>query len=272
MSNRLVYEIDGGRTELSMPTTFSECDGEQLIAVAEACLGKLSDDDALNRIAGMPYEVISALTPYQHFKIVEALEPLFDITPQMLTFKEWKIPEIVLGEKTFYGPENSFGNVTWGEFIYVDQCMMAGMHQAAIAAMFRPERSPWDGETDRRIPFTVPGTKNRFSLFNDMEEAIKLAIVWNYRAVKTASVEAVYPAIFPYYDPDAKPQEDDEDPGASKEETPSSFSWINVHRDLLGDNIQDEDKFLNLPMHTVLYRINARIVENRQRKSTSRTE
>lgn len=266
--NTLTYEIDGVRTDVKMPSALSECNGDQLISVAAACLGHLSEDDALRQVGGIPDEVVKALSPFQRFKLIEALEPIFSFSAKDLKFKDWKIPQIIIDGSLLYGPESSFGNVTWGEFIYADQCMINRLYQAAIAAMFRPERPEWDGETDRRLPFTVPGTKHRFPIFGNIDEALSMAIVWNYRAMRSASIEAAYPALYPYYDPDAKQEKDEEDDEpAENEEQPTAFSWINVHRDILGENIQDEEKYLALPVHTVLYRLNAAAIEARNRKT-----
>ena len=265
--NSLSYEIDGVRADLTFPSTIAECSGEQLTAVAAACLGRLDEAGALREICGLPGDVVAALSPFQKFKLIEALEPLFDFQPANIVFKEWKFPVLDIGGQTYHGPENSFGNVTWGEFIYADQCMINGLHQAAIAALFRPERAGWDGETDRRVPFTTHGTRHRFPNFDGMDEARRMAVVWNYRAVRNASVEAAYPALFPYYDPAAKPEKDDEEEETGPKDEPAAFSWINVHRSILGENIQDEDKFLNLSMHTVLFRLNTMAVESRKRKN-----
>ena len=264
--NTLSYEIDGNKAELEFPSSIAECDGEQLIAVAAAKMGLLTTDEVLHQLCGIPVDIVESMSPFQRFSIAEATDSVVNFEKNALMWKEWKIPTITLGGKTFYGPENSFGNITWGEFIYADQCMINGLHQAAIAALFRPERPGWDGETDRRLPFTVHGTKFRFPKFGDMDGALAAAIIWNYRAVRSAAVEAVYPALFPYFDPNAKPEKDDDEGEPEKTDEPDTFSWINVHRNILGEHIQDEDKLLNLPMHTVLYRLNAMILESKKRK------
>lgn len=264
--NILSYEIDGNKAELEFPSSIAECDGEQLTAVAAAKMGQLTTDEVLLRLCGIPVDVVESMSPFQRFSIAEATDPVVNFEKNALMWKEWKIPTITLGGETFYGPDNSFGNITWGEFIYADQCMIKGLHQAAIAALFRPERPGWNGETDRRLPFTVHGTKYRFPKFGDMDGALAAAIIWNYRAVRSAAVEAVYPTLFPYFDPNAKHEKDDEEDETEKTDEPDTFSWINVHRNILGEHIQDEDKLLNLPMHTVLYRLNAMIIESKKRK------
>lgn len=267
--NTLTYEIEGHKTELTFPSSIAECSGPQLTAVATARMGLLTDEELLVRLCGIPADVVEAMSPFQRYKIVEATEPVIQFESNELLWKKWRFPTVEINGQTFYGPEDSFGNITWGEFIYADQCMIQGYHQAAIAALFRPERPGWDGETDRRLPFSVPGTKYRFPKFGDIDGALAAAIVWNYRAVRSAAVDAAYPALFPYFDPDAKPEKDEEEEETEPKDEPSDFSWINVHRSILGENIQDEDKFLNLSMHTVLYRLNAAVIESKKRKSNN---
>lgn len=267
--NTLSYETDNTRCDLTFPSTIAECSGPQLTAVAAARLGQLTEGEVLQRLCGIPIDVVAELSPFQRFKILEATEPVIHFEGNELLWKKWKFPTVEIGGETYYGPEDSFGNITWGEFIYADQCMIQGLYQAAIAAMFRPERPGWDGETDRRLPFTVPGTTHRFPKFGDMDGALATAIVWNYRAVRSAAVDAAYPALFPYFDPNAKPEKEDEEDEPETKDEPTDFSWINVHRSILGENIQDEDKFLYLSMHTVLYRLNTVANESKKMKIKS---
>ena len=85
--------------------------------------------------------------------------------------------------------------------------------------------------------------------------------------MRAASLESVYTEIFPYHDLNTADDDGPNDNPPEPEEQPSQFSWTNIHRNLLGDNIQDEEKFLQLPVHTVLYRLNTLIQESKKRKS-----
>ena len=46
----------------------------------------------------------------------------------------------------------------------------------------------------------------------------------------------------------------------------SQFKWVNVHRNIVGDDIKDEEKYMALNLYTVLNRLDAVIVENRKSK------
>ena len=265
----LEYEYNGKRTALSVPESFAEMTGEQLIAAAGMLLNtdKTIPNNSLHVLTGMPAQLIEKLKPYERYSIEEMFDFVFSDNHCDISFREWKILKLELNGQTYWSPSSNFGNVTWQEFIYADQCLINGYIEALSAALFRPERENYNGETDRRIPFTIYGTTYRFNLFKELTEAVKLAIVLNYKAMRRASLEETYPEIFPYHDNSASDASDstDEEP-ETEPETKSDFSWTQVHRSLLGDRIEEEDKFLNLNVHTVLNRLNEQIIENRKNR------
>lgn len=266
--NTIAYEIEGQRTELEFPSTLAEMNGEQLIA---AVRNMLSGEDIpladLAVLTGVPTETLELFSPFQLYSLREMFTFLHDADREALNFREWKIPTITVNGTTWYGPMSNFANITWEEFVYVDQCFLNGLHRPMVAALFRPERDGYNGETDRRIPFTTFGTANRYELLGEPDPALQTAILLNYVAMRRASLEETYTQLFPQHgsEPDDTHEADftDEDPEAA--DTPSgNFSWTGVHRNLLGDNIQDEEKYLHLNVHTVLNRLNQLILDNKR--------
>ena len=270
--NSVEMVCDGARSEVLVPEMLSECSGEQLCAVAALRRGLVKESEFIVRFFGWNMDVVEQMTSFEVYSLMELVSGVVDFVPDDLAWREWMLPTLNVGGKIFYGPDSNFGNVSWGEFVYVDQCMMNGLHQAAIAAMFRPERENWTGETDRRIPFTIFGTTHRFDLFENMgcdsaDEGVCVedAVVWNYIAMRSYSIERQYSALFPYYKELKNESEADNDDAVDEKEK-TKFSWVNVHRNLLGDNIQDEERYLALPVHTVLSRLNERIIESKKKK------
>ncbi len=260
---KLTFEIKGKRTELEVPSTLAEMTGDHFLAAAKMVLSGSADDETLAILTGMPRDVLRKLDRFQRYSVEDLFSFLYRISPEDLSFKEWKLGNLCVDGTDYYGPTSNFGNVTWAEFVYVDQCMINGLHKAAVAALYRPQRKEYDGETDRRIPFTIYGTTHRFALFETVPESEILAVVLNYRAMRRAALEEKYPRIFPYHDSTPDPDEDTE---TQSDDIAAGFSWTQVHRALLGDRIEEEDKFLNLNVHTVLHRLDAVIEENRRRK------
>lgn len=262
--NRIEYDLDGRREELKVPKSFSEMTGEQLVATIRMMNGE-DVDKQLQLICGLPDDVFALLSEFQRFVLLDSITEVLNVDVNTISFKSWKITAIDINGEKWFGPMSNFGNIEWGEFVYADQCMIQGFHRAVIAALFRPQRTDYDGESDRRIPFTTYGTTKRFEQLSELDKDVQTAILLNYRAMRSASLAAVYTEIFPYHDVIADDGPNDNPP--EPEEQPQQFSWSNIHHDLLGDNIQDEERFLHLPVHTVLYRLNEKIKDNRRRKN-----
>lgn len=265
----VTVERDSQSKDYSVPESFEEMTGRQLVAACRIMLGK-ADTESVSVVTGIEKEIVGELTPFQLYNVTQLFDS-WSVNGARLRFKEWKIPEIVVGGKTYYGPTSNFGNISWGEFVYADQCMMQGYHKAVVAALYRQRREDYDGECDIRVPFSTYGTTRRFEEMSELDEATILGIVLNYRAVRAASLEDSYSSIFPYHDDNGgkpDPNLPDDTPEAVEEEPTRPFSWTAIHRDLLGDRIQDEERFLRLPVHTVLYRLNQLIVESKKSRRT----
>lgn len=55
-------------------------------------------------------------------------------------------------------------------------------------------------------------------------------------------------------------------PKTSPNDQPSAFSWVAVHRDLMGDRFYDESKFYASNVHVILGRLDKVIREGRSAK------
>lgn len=264
--NKIRIDIGEESKLYKFPSSFGEMSGEQLMAAASFIINS-DDENVLRILCGIDVDVFSELSGMQRYAIRGMFDFVLRCDTDKLSFGDWKIGSISVGGNAWYGPMSNFANVSWGEFIYVDQCMINGLHKAAVAAMFRQERKDYDFETDIRVPFTTYGTKHRFELLDSLPENIILAIVLNYRAMRNHSLEKRYSEIFPQnnakQDDENLPDDTPEDDGSVKTK---QFSWTEVHRNLIHDCIQDEDKFLNLNVHTVLNRINQNIIYSKKMK------
>lgn len=171
----ITVSTDTESRDYSVPENFAEMSGRQLIVACSILLGNTSED-AVEALTGIGNEILSAMSPFQMYNITQLFEN-WNSKTESICFKEWKIPEIKVGDTVYYGPTSNFGNITWGEFVYADQCMMQGYHKAVVAALFRQKRKGYDGETDIRIPFTTYGTSKRFKEMNELDEETMLAII-----------------------------------------------------------------------------------------------
>lgn len=264
--NNLRIDTGDDNVTLRFPSSYEEMDGPHL-RLAAALILNPDDPETLRRFCNIPPRLFSRLSSIQRHAIGNHTG-FISATAATASFREWKLPELQVGGNTYHGPISNFGNVSWGEFIYADQCMMQGLYHAAIAAMYRQRRDGYSHETDIRVPFTTYGTVHRHGVISSgLSDSDALSVIINYRAMRRASLEETYTELFPQTaatedEDDTLP--DDTPPAPETEQAP--FSWTAVHRSLLGENITDEERMLALPVHTVLYRLNAAIAENRKNR------
>jgi hypothetical protein len=232
------------------PEAFDEMTREQFILTAEQIIyaaSGIDNDNYYPAMLGIEKKSWNKLHFFQRYSI----KRLFDFISVPEISKQL-LPSIEINGKQFIGYQPGFSNTTWQEFIFADQYIMNGKYKEAAACLYRQQRHDYTGETDRRIPFTIYGTNSRLSLFNNILEAELFAFVLNYKALRKRNLEDKYPFVFV-----SKAQ--------SVVQNNSTFSWVGIHRDLMGDKFYDETKFYELNVHVILNRLNTVIKDTRKR-------
>ena len=268
--NVLEIKTTEGVKESQFPEKWVEASESQFVCACKALVNEtyFRSADFIKEFLALSDTDFQTLTPFARYAIREQCGFIFE--EQDYRFKTSKVPQMAIAGTTYWGILDNFSNITWEEFLYADQFLIQQEYENLCAVIYRPEKKHWDGESDRRIPFTIFGMRNRLELFKQVNYETLAAAVINYRAMRLACLEDKYHNIFSSKDELEKNElEDDE----QEEETPEQekeeinrFSWVNIHRNLLGDNVHEEYKFLRLPVHTVLHRLNALIEENRKYK------
>ncbi|MCL2289326.1 MAG: hypothetical protein FWC34_01275 [Bacteroidetes bacterium] len=234
------------------PEAFDEMTREQFILTAEKIIhiaAGIDNDNYYPTMTGMEKKIWDKLHFFQRYSIKRLFDFITLVSPPI---SKQLLPYIETGKQQFIGYQPSFSNTTWQEFIFADQYVMSGKYREAAACLYRPQRQDYTGETDRRIPFTIYGTNSRMSFFNNIPEAELFAFILNYKSLRKRNIEEKYPFIF---SPKAQ----------STSQNNSTFSWVAIHRDLMGDHFYDETKFYELNVHVILNRLNTVIKDNRKR-------
>jgi len=246
------------------PATFDEMTPKQFTLTAQKMLQTATgtdDDTYYLSMTGIDQKCWNSL----HFFHQYSIKRLFDFTsalPPLIT--KQLLPCIEIDEQQFIGYQPGFSNTTWQEFIFADQYIINGKSKEAAACLYRPQRPDYTGETDRRIPFTIYGANSRMHHFNNLSEPELFAFVLNYKALRKRNLEEKYPFVF--VSSKQLQTDDDDNPSNSQFLIPNSqFSWIPIHRNLLGDHFFDEPKFYDLNVHVILNRLNTVIKENRKK-------
>jgi hypothetical protein len=193
-------------------------------------------------------EIFKQLSPVQkHY-----LEKTFDFLKDKPDLSTLMIESFKINKIEYIGFQHTFSNTTWEEFTFADQYFLLGKYHHAIAVLYREKRENYNFQSDIRVPFSVYGMPKRIEAFQTLNPLVIAGIVLNYAALRDKYLINKYKYIF----------EGTQTSGNKN----SSFSWIDLHRNILSENFFEEKKLLKSTLHIVLHRLNSVIEESRKRK------
>jgi len=251
--NEIKIEIDGVQSVHNAPASYDELTRDQLLAVCSAVGGTLSETAFYSAMTGIGEETWAEIPFNKRYFLMRLFDFIFEKEPE---FSRQLLPFIEADGVRLIGYQPSFSNTTWEEFIYADGYMLAGRIREAAAVLYRPQREDYNGETDRRVPFTIYGSDTRMKAIASLPDDQLAAFVLCYRTLRKRNLEAKYPNVFAHAPKRRKTSPGDRAP---------AFSWVAVHRDLMGDRFYDEGKFYASNVHVILNRLDRVIREGRGR-------
>ena len=250
--NRIKVEIDDKGTEYTVPDRFDELTRGQLLAVCAVTGGRMSESAFYSAMTGIPEETWQEIPFGKRYFLMRLFDFAFEKHPDMT---KQLLPWIEADGVRLIGYQPTFSNTTWEEFIYADGYMLAGRYKEAAVVLYRPQRGDYNGETDRRVPFTIYGADTRMKMMATLPEDQLTAFVLCYKTLRRRNLEEKYPNVFA-----RAPKR----PKISPNDQPPAFSWVAVHRDLMGDRFYDESKFYASNVHVILGRLDKVIREGRR--------
>jgi len=254
----LKIKIKKREFKYSIPESINELTRDQFLVLVDFFLTESTEmigDNFVRKILGIPITVWKYLEKAQIYIFKSEIDPLSE---QISIINKQLVDYIEIDKVKYIGYNGTFDNTTWNELIHVEQFFLAQMYQEAAAVLYRPGVVNYDGESDPRKPFNIYGLNKRVKIFKNMDNVQLFAFIFNYKSLHKIYFEDKYPFIW------QKQYASDDIPETKKES--GTFSWLNLHRSILGDNFFDEEKFLNSNAHTVLNRINNAIKENLKSK------
>ena len=248
--NEIRIEIDGVATVHRVPGCYDELTREQLLAGCSAVAGSLPESAFYSTLTGIAEKTWEEIPYGKRYFLKRLFDWVFEKEPM---FSKQLLPWIETDGVHFIGYQPAFSNTTWEEFIYADGYMLSGRILQAAAVLYRPQREDYTGETDRRVPFTIYGTDTRMKSLAKLSEAPLAAFVLCYQTLRKRHLEEKYPHVFIH-----KPQKRRK---TSPSQPAQAFSWVGVHRELMGDQFYDESKFYASNVHVILNRLDKVIRE-----------
>ena len=251
--NEIRIDIDGVQTVRNVPESYDELTRDQLLAVCAAAEGVTAETAFYSALTGIDEETWEAVPPEKRYFLMRLLDFVLEKEP---TFSKQLLPFIEADGVRFIGYQPTFSNTTWEEFIYADGYMLSGRFREAAAVLYRPQRDDYTGETDRRVPFTIYGTDTRMKHLAHLSDDQLAACVLCYKTLRERNLVKRYPNVFARSPKRRK---------TSPSQRESAFSWVSVHRDLMGDRFYEESKFFASNVHVILNRLD-RVIREGGRK------
>lgn len=253
----LKIKIKKREFKYSIPESINELTRDQFLVLVDFFLTESTEmigDNFVRKILEIPITVWKYFNKAERFVFKNEIDPLVQQFDQI---NRQLVDYIEIDNVKYIGYNGTFDNTTWNELIHVEQFFLAQMYKEAAAVLYRPGVENYDGESDPRKPFNIYGLNKRVKIFKNMDNVQLFAFIFNYKALHKIYFEDKYPFIW---------QKQYASEESEKQKETGTFSWLNLHRSILGDNFFDEEKFLNSNVHTVLNRINIAIKENLKSK------
>ena len=259
----LQYQLLGFKYNIStsLPESWSELTPKQLIAVAKNHSVDANETLLLAALLGIKEKHARRMDDYQRFCIARELKFMQDFKP-MYSF-------IIRAIKGLSAPRPRLEGMSFGQFMYVDT-----YHEVAVMAddpaklnkfvaclylpdgessnLYRPDNN--DVSFNEKL---IQDRADHVALFLLPEE--KTAISLNYRLVKEWICKQ-YPLLF-----QVPPQDRQDNEQTHSTEKKRGSDWVKVYESLVGEDIVNQQKYAELPVHTVFRFLTQKLKENARR-------
>lgn len=231
------------------PERFEELSERQLVALAGVRKGVISEERFLAVMSGIRVRLIKRLDLFQQFKVAELLETFRE--PK--AFHDFQLKKIWCKDQVLLAPKTKLKGVTFGQFIFADTYFSNYNDTKDKEDLYRFVASVY---LPAGMVFNEKLIDTGVELVRRMAPETVEAVYLNYLHVREWLALA-YPLIF------IKPTQLPE--GGIKEKK-DSMGWIKIFEGLVGDDIVNEDRYADLPMHNVFRYMTGRIKENMKKK------
>lgn len=253
---KLTFELAGHRYETEVASSWDDITQEEFITFAKH-LGNqddVLDISVLEKMSKVPEVAAINLSPDQWWWLNRKFSWLLDIDK----LGHLVIDTITLPDGTqLHGYNGDFSDVTVEEWMFADTYANANRWDVVAAVLYRPQKESWDGESDRRIPFSKYGADKRSRLIAELDESVVKAVRLNYLILRRR-LTSRYKRLF--YD------SADESEETQKKNQQQSTNWLGLVRNIMGDNFYEEEKYMKISVPALFFQLDRLIRESNERK------
>jgi len=233
------------------PSSWSELTERQFIAISQTINGTETDFRFLSVLTGIRQKLIKRLSPFELFKLSEGIDFVGQAGNSHAAFIIGKIPGT-----DFVSPKPKLAGMTFGQFIFTESYYNDWMSDQDekelnnfVASLYLPLNMAFNNEY---IPLGAGKIANA-SLDT------RKAIAFNYSLVMIW-LQKAYPLIF---------QTSSGDPDIARVDgiRPNQTGWLKIFESLVGDDLINQDRYAELPLHTVLRHVTTKYKESVRKAS-----
>ena len=218
------------------PSTWAELTEQQFIAISRTVNGMEPDFHFLSILTGIDQNLLKKLSPFDLFKLSEAIDFIGRAGNSYSAFLIPKIPGT-----DFVAPKHKLAGLSFGQFIYTESYYndwLSGKDETAlnkfIASLYLNPNEKFKSEL----------IGNKAEKIKSVKMDIRQAIAFNYGLIMIW-LQKCYPLIF------QDKSGTNTEPIQAKERSRSS-SWLKTFESLIGDDIINQDRYAELSIHVVL--------------------
>ena len=218
------------------PSTWAELTQQQFIAISRTVNGIEPDFRFLSVLTGINQSLLKKLSPFDLFKLSEAIDFIGRAGNSYSEFLIAKIPGT-----DFVAPKPKLAGLIFGQFIYTESYYndwLSGKDETTlnkfIASLY----------LNREEKFKSEEIGNKAEKIKSVRMDIRQAIAFNY-GLMMIWLQKCYPLIF------QDTSGTNTEPPPAKERSRSS-SWLKTFESLVGDDLINQDRYAELSVHAVL--------------------
>lgn len=228
------------------PSSWRELTRRQFIAISRTVNGAEPDFRFLSRLTGISKRLMKKLSPYELYKLSDAIDFIGQAGNSHAAFIITRIPgtDIV-------SPKPKLGGMPFGQFIFTESHYNDWQETKAeadlnnfIASLFLPQGEKFNSEN-----IAINALKIKLI---DLE--IRQAIAFNYGLI-LVWLQKCYPLIFHDYGETRQAL-------SSPNEQTKKSQWLKIFESLVGDDLINHDRYAELSVHAVLRYLTNKYKEN----------